>query len=292
MRLARERADEVTATARGDADRLSPVPPRDGEVGSPEERALADEVLERERVVADAALVEERAARRRYLDDLLSAERAATDHDLIAERAHADTAVESRDDFLATVSHDLRSLLGGLTMNAALMSELAPAGPGGDKLRVNAARGRRLVGRMNRLVNDLLDVASIEAGRLALFPAQVEIAHLLRDTLDAFEPIAAAKRVALDAHTDGATSAWLDEGRILQVLANLVGNGIKFTPMEGRVSIEAHADRAEVHFTVTDTGIGIPEDAHESVFERFRQVRSDPRGLLSLIHISEPTRPY
>jgi signal transduction histidine kinase len=139
---------------------------------------------------------------------------------------------------------------------------------------------------MNRLVNDLLDVASIEAGKLALFPAPVEIAHLLRDTLDAFEPIAAAKRVALDAHVDGAPSAWLDEGRILQVLANLVGNGIKFTPAEGRVSIEAHIDRAEVHFTVTDTGIGVPADAREGVFERFRQVRSDPRGLGLGLHIA------
>ena len=278
VRLARERADEITAAARAGAD-------GGGDAG---ERARADRLLRRERSAADAALDTERAARRRYLTDFLAAERDATDQDLLAERAHADTAVDARDDFLATVTHDLRALLGGLALNATMLVDEAPEGEGGEALRVCASRSQRLVARMNRLVNDLIDVASIEAGKLALFPEQVLVARALADTLEAFEPLAAAKRISLDAAAaDPSLLAWIDEGRVLQVLANVVGNAIKFTPSGGRVSVSASADGREVHFTVTDSGIGIPEDAREGVFERFRQVRRDPRGLGLGLHISK-----
>lgn len=286
VQLARDRADQVVERARSDVDGATSA------VRSPaqarQERARADSLLERERSDADASLQRERAQRRRYLADFLTVERDATDQDLLVERAHADTAVVARDAFLATVSHDLRSLLGGLAMNAKLVLRHAPGGTAGDELRGYAARSERLVARMSRLVNDLLDVASIEAGRLALFPERVDVARLLRETLDAFEPIAAAKRITLDANVARAPiDLWLDEGRILQVLANLVGNAIKFTQVEGRVSIEVLALDAEVQFAVNDTGIGIPAEAQGGVFERLSQVNKDPRGLGLGLHISK-----
>jgi signal transduction histidine kinase len=141
---------------------------------------------------------------------------------------------------------------------------------------------------MNRLVNDLLDVASIEAGKLALVPTQIEVAHILRDTLEAFDPIATAKRITLDADTKTLPlHARIDADRILQVLANLVSNAIKFTAPEGRVRIAARGGKSEIHFTVTDTGIGIPQEQLQEVFERFHQVSKDRRGLGLGLYISK-----
>jgi signal transduction histidine kinase len=283
VRLARERADELIRATRDDADAAEP-----STAVAERERDRADTILERERSDEDAALALEREARRRYLADFLAAEREATDQDLGGERAHADTLIAARDEFLATVSHDLRTLLGGLALSARLVVEHAPDGAGGDKLRGHAARSQRLVARMNRLVNDLLDVASIEAGVLALFPEEVDVGRVLRDTVEAFEPIAAARHVALAA-ADVAPPlrAWLDDGRVLQVLANLVGNAIKFTPAGGLVSIGVRAAGGDVEFAVRDTGIGIPAASLPEVFERFRQVRKDPRGLGLGLHISK-----
>jgi signal transduction histidine kinase len=287
VRLARERADQVVQTARDEADREHPGSTA-AEEADQRERSRADLVLKHERSTADAVVESDRVERRRYLADFLAVERDATDKDLRGERANADTAVATRDDFLATVSHDLRSLLGGLALNAHLLVKHAPEGEAGDKMRKHAGTSQRLVARMNRLVNDLLDVASIEAGKLALVPAQVEVEHILRDTLEAFEPIAAAKRISLDAGAESAPlHARIDADRILQVLANLVSNAIKFTAPEGRVRIVVRGEKSEIHFTVSDTGTGIPQEELQGVFERFHQVSKDRRGLGLGLYISK-----
>jgi signal transduction histidine kinase len=288
VRIARQRADHVVQVTRDNADRERYPQSTAAEASSERERRRADVVLERERSHADVALEHERAKRKRYLDDFLAVEREATDQDLINERSHDDTLIATRDQFLGTVSHDMRSLLSGLSLTAELLIQHAPEGAGGDKMRRHSATIQRLVARMNRLVNDLLDVTSIEAGKLAVLLAPVEVATILRDTLDAFAPLAAAKRITLDADAGALPlHAPLDGGRILQVLANLVSNAIKFTPEEGRVSIRVRIEENELHFAVTDTGIGIPEDALQRVFERFRQVDQDRRGLGLGLHISK-----
>ncbi len=200
VQLARERADKVVQAARDEVDheRSSRRQTTASETSSERERSQADDVLQLERASADQVLERERAERRRVLADFLAVEREATDDDLIDERIHADTEIAARDAFLATVSHDLRSLLHGLSLNDALLVEHAPEGPDGDKARRHAATSKRLVARMNRLINDLLDVASIEAGKLGVTLEQVELADLLRDTLNAFESIAAAKQITID----------------------------------------------------------------------------------------------
>jgi signal transduction histidine kinase len=141
---------------------------------------------------------------------------------------------------------------------------------------------------MNRLVNDLLDVACIHAGKLAVVPEEVEVTKLVRETVEAFGPVAAAKGVTLDTELPELPfRANLDEGRILQVLANLVSNAIKFTPANGRVAIRCRPSDGEIHFSISDTGIGISKDDLPGVFERFRQVRKDRRGLGIGLHIAK-----
>jgi signal transduction histidine kinase len=281
---ARERADKLVQTARDDADREFEA----AQTSAQRQRARQDSALGRERNTADALLEREREARRRYLDDFFQIEREATDQDLLGERGLADTLIAARDEFLANVSHDLRSILGGLAVNSDLLLRWAPEGVGDQNIRKCASANRRLVTQMNRLVNDLLDVASIHAGNLAVVPEQVEVAKLLRETVEALGPVAAAKGVTLNTELpERPLHANLDEGRILQVLANLVSNAIKFTPASGKVSIRLRSSANETQFSISDTGIGISKDELPGVFERFRQVRKDRRGLGIGLHIAK-----
>jgi signal transduction histidine kinase len=222
------------------------------------------------------------------MEAFLALERDRTDKDLVEERGQADTLVTSRDEFLANVSHDLRSLLSGLSLAAEVIVQAAPDGEAGAPLRKAAGATGRYVVRMNRLVNDLQDIASIEAGKLSVVLRSAPVAKLVQDTVQAFEPVAAAKRIALLADTPAdLPHARLDDERMLQVLANLVSNAIKFTPEGGTVRVSANASGKGVLFTVADTGPGVPADQLERVFDRFRQVRKDRRGLGLGLHISK-----
>jgi signal transduction histidine kinase len=141
---------------------------------------------------------------------------------------------------------------------------------------------------MNRLINDLLDVVSIDAGRLAVVAEHVEVARIMQATVEAFESIAAAAGISLDvARPELPLHVRVDDGRIAQVLANLVSNAIKFTAPDGKVSVRVEHSGNEVVFTVTDTGIGIPRGELETVFGRLRQVRTDRRGLGLGLYISK-----
>jgi signal transduction histidine kinase len=285
VRQDRECNDEVIDNARAAAPHVKPTVER---AKLERERILADAVLEHERAEADALLERERAEREQYLADFLASERENTDEALNLEREQADAAMAVRDEFLATVSHDLKSLLGGLHLNAELTLKHADNGPAGEKVRTYATRSLRLVARINRLANDLYDVASIDAGKLAIVPKKTNLADLLRDTFDAFEPVAAQKSIKLETGGSKAPHAVnIDAGRILQVLANLVSNAIRFTPEGGFVRIVAQSKNNEIEFIVTDSGIGIPDDAVERVFERFSQLRTGRRGLGIGLYISK-----
>jgi signal transduction histidine kinase len=285
LRVARERADALVQTVRDDADAQPAVASDDC---ADRERTQADSLVEDARASADAVLAYERAEHRRYLADFLAAEREATDEHLIGEQFHADTSIAARDRLLAIVSHDLRSMLGGLSLNAGLLLRQAPEGDAGDMLRKIAATNQRLIARMTRLISDLLDITAIEKGKLALVREPVKLADVLSDTIEAFEPSAAAKGITLAVDTGALPHpVWLDGGRILQVLANLVSNAIKFTPAQGRIAIRMHARGQAIRVAVCDTGIGIPETAMPAVFEPFFQVNQDSRGLGLGLHIAK-----
>ena len=290
VQVARARADEVVRVARDDADRLTAVDPLSSDAKSnvQNQRARENLALGRERERADSALQLEREARKVYLADFLAIERDATNQKLMDERAHSDSSISTRDHFLEAVSHDLRALLSSLALNAELLGMIALEGEAGDRVREHAGRGRRATTQMNRLINDLLDVVSIEAGRLAVLPERVEVATILQNTADLFKAIAAAAHVTLEVQAPKLPlHADLDEGRITQVLANLISNAIKFTPANGRVSIRAEQSGKEILFTVSDTGVGIPKDELQNVFGRLRQVRADRRGLGLGLYISQ-----
>jgi len=190
----------------------------------------------------------------------------------------AQQAVAAREEVLKIVSHDLRNPLSTIAMAASLMldEELAP------EIRKRQLQTIKRAGeRMNRLIQDLLEVAKLEAGRLALRTQRVEIGVLLAEAYDALQPIAAAKSIRLETTADpSARTVDADAGRVQQVLSNLVGNAVKFTPEGGRIVITAVPTNGTVRIAVSDTGAGIPPERLEHVFGKFWQAdRSDRRGL-------------
>lgn len=206
------------------------------------------------------------------------------------ERELADIAITSRDEFLAMASHDLRNMLGGIALAARSIMELPCDDATREAITRDAHRIQRYVGRMARLVGDLVDVVSIEAGRLALVPQRHDVVELLRETLDIFQPLAAAKRIWIGTDVRaGSLLGRYDHERILQVLANLVGNALKFTPDGGRIHIVVEPIDKQIRFGVTDTGPGIASAQLEVVFDRFWQLaeKTSRSGLGLGLYISK-----
>jgi signal transduction histidine kinase len=286
---ARAVADAVLSASRLKADHES-LRPRPAEAGAVVgERARADLAVRGERATADVALRSDRKDRADALDALLVHEREATDAYLLTERARSDDAVAHRDDFLGMVAHDVRNLLNAIVLNLEL---LRPAG-GDDEpgLQGSAAanRIRRNVARMNRLIGDLVDVTSIDAGKLATSPIEGDAAALVAEAAETFQPAALEKGVSLSVEVPaGPLLAEFDHDRMLQVLANLIANAIKFTPCGGKISVRVEAGRGTLRFCASDTGVGIPAPMLAAIFERFWQVgENDRRGQGLGLYISK-----
>lgn len=282
LQQARGRADQVLEESRKRADDTVAV--EGSSAGQRQalrhERAQADDTVRQERLSADEELTDERQARRRALAHLFVLEREQTDERLLVERARGDRALAARDDFMVMAAHDLRTLLGTIVLSAEVQVKIATTDDEtGRRIRDTAERIRRMAAKMNRLIGDLVDVASIEAHRLELAPSDLDAEALIREAVEAFEPAASAKGIALDTtHADGSLARG-DHDRTFQVLANLLSNALKWTARGGTISVRSEPVGGEVRFSVADTGPGIPSDHVESIFERFWQVNKDRRGL-------------
>jgi signal transduction histidine kinase len=287
---ARDNADAVLGAARDLADRRlgQPAPLTGTDASVAAERVLEDDIVRGERASADEALQREREESSRVLASLLPLERDKTDRYLLSERARSDDAVSNRDDFLGIVSHDLRNLLGGIVMGTGLLSSAARDDDEGKQTRAVTARIQRYAARMNRLVGDLVDIASIDAGKLAMTLQRGDVVALVMEAADTFHAAATEKDITLATQLDGAVlPAMFDHDRMLQVLANLITNSIKFTAPGGTIQVRGESAGGDVRVCVSDTGTGIPRDMLESVFERFRQVtKNDRRGLGLGLYIS------
>ncbi len=174
--------------------------------------------------------------------------------------------------FLSNVSHELRTPLASIIGFAELLREAASS-EGGRKYRYAEnimASGRMLLG----LINDLLDLAKIEAGKLEMHLGPVNMPAMLNNLLDFMRPLADKKSLQLAAEIpDGVPGITSDTGRIQQILYNLLSNAIKFTPEGGLVQLTLGQENDDNIFVkVRDTGIGIPEEELTGVFEKFRQL--------------------
>ena len=185
-------------------------------------------------------------------------------------RNEAETASRIKDDFLATLSHELRTPLNAILGWSRLMQTEAFAPENIGKGLVIIERSAR---SQAQIIDDLLDMSAILSGKVRLQPEHFDIGGLARSTIDLMRPTAEAKQVNLQVRglEASVTSFFGDPGRLQQVLVNLIGNAIKFTPTDGRVELEMSAAPDHLRLSVHDTGVGIPADFLPHVFDRFRQ---------------------
>lgn len=192
--------------------------------------------------------------------------------------ALAQRAIRARDEVLGIVAHDLRNPLGAIEIGVETMLD-AP-GSAQAQTRSMLQMILRAAGRADRLIQDLLDVARIEGGGLAVKRTPCEPANLLDDALEVMRSGATKAEVTLTGVSQpGLPQVEADHDRILQVFSNLVGNAVKFTPAGGRIDLRAARSEDDVCFSVADTGPGIAADYLPYVFDRFWQARpTDRRG--------------
>ncbi|MEW5850227.1 MAG: PAS domain S-box protein [Myxococcota bacterium] len=182
----------------------------------------------------------------------------------------AQQATRAREELLAVVSHDLRTPLGNVLLSTSMLQKLLRGCTHDATLDRHVESIRRAATRMERLITDLLDLASIERGQLSIEPQPHRVRDILDEAVQSHEQMAALKSITLRrAPVPGPLNARCDRERTLQALSNLLGNAIKFTPVGGTVTLAAEPRGNMVDLTVTDTGPGIPADEVPHIFERF-----------------------
>lgn len=277
----RQQGDVALAGSRADEDR------RGAETSTPASRADAaarrraqDAGLARQRADEDRTLEDDRAERRALFAALLAEHRARTDAALKLERSRVDAAIESHDNFLAVVSHDVRGMASAISLSSeAILKELS-ATRQGEGVKRGVERIRLAASQIDSLVADLLDVAAIAAGQFRVHPAVRDVAAVVQDAVDIIQPIAAESGIEVDAHgLDEPMFARVDERRILQMLANLLGNAVKFSHRHSMIHVGLARAGSAIQVSVTDSGIGIDAASLDTIFDRFRRgTHSDIAG--------------
>ena len=185
-------------------------------------------------------------------------------------------AVRAREEVLAIVSHDLRNPLSAVSLGASLL-QMSDALAEEDREQLDTIM--MSAKRMNRLIADLLDVTRLEGGkRLPVDLASVEARDLLHEAEELFRAQAGAARISMIYHVEeDLPPVRADRHRIMQVLSNLIGNSMKFTPPGGRIDVRAARRNRQVLFTVADTGPGIPKENLNDIFSPYWQAKRTER---------------
>jgi len=259
------------------------------------ERHAADAFVDQERQRSDAAVNTDRRAheaqrvrleaRREETDEQLSTERSGTDiavatfEQTKAALARAEHEQGRRDAVLGMVSHDLRSPLCIIAMNAQFITdEVKDASVGEAAQEITQAAAR-----MERLLADLLDIARIDSGMLRIVRRPHDVGPLVGEVFRSYRPLFADRGMTFTLEAPGAPLlASFDHDRIIQVLSNLLGNAMKFTPRDGTVGLVVERRGAEIEFVLRDSGPGIHPDMLPHVFKRFWQVDANARRGLGL----------
>ena len=189
-------------------------------------------------------------------------------------RVAADTANRAKSEFLTTMSHELRTPLNAIGGHAQLI-EVGVYGPVTDAQRDALRRINRSQRHLLGLINDILNLARIEAGRVAFKIEDVAVSELLKDLAPMIEPQLRDKQLRYTVVADDPSLiARADREKTQQVLLNLLSNAVKFTPVGGAITVSARRSDGHVQIEVADTGVGIPADKQSAIFEPFIQVDS------------------
>jgi signal transduction histidine kinase len=200
-----------------------------------------------------------------------AADRARRDAEVAREEA--ERANRAKSDFLAAMSHELRTPLNAIAGYVQLL-EMGVHGPLSDSQLEVLRRVQRSEHHLLSLINDVLNFVKIEAGRVEYDMRAVDLGAVVAAAVPIVEPQLQAKRIAFEQRVEPGTMAWADEDKLRQVLLNLLTNAVKFTESGGRVTVDVapNRDPDTVLLRVTDTGIGIPAEKQEAIFDPFVQV--------------------
>lgn len=203
----------------------------------------------------------------------LEASNRSLEHEMTVRRAAEDALREAdrrKDEFLATLAHELRNPLAPMVSGLQLLQLSNPDVSTQEKTQAVMARQLK---QMVRLVDDLLDVSRITTGKLTLVKSRVDLAGVMRDALESSGPLINAQKHDLQLKLPPAgTFVHADPTRLAQVFANLLNNAAKYTDPGGSIGFEAHIDQHQATITVTDNGIGIAPEMRNTIFSMFTQV--------------------
>lgn len=201
--------------------------------------------------------------RQRQLRDAIDSEREA--------RRQSEDANRAKTNFLAMMSHELRTPLNAIGGYAQILA-MGVHGDLTDAQRLDLERIDRNQRHLLSLINDILNFAKIEAGHVEIRLGPVSLRHVMCNVDPLVAPQLSAKALVYANHSEEDVVAHADEEKVVQIVLNLLSNAVKFTPRGGRIDVRAAADANVVRLTVTDTGIGIPDDKLTAIFEPFVQV--------------------
>ena len=207
--------------------------------------------------------------------------RSALENDLARQVRREQAAVQARDDLVAVVSHDLRNPMTVISMLCGMMQKAFSSEGAHTSRRISTAIDtmQQATARMNTLLEDLLDTSKIDAGRYSITPQALEVGHIFEEAQALLSPLAHDKDISISFQADPDLRIHADPERLFQVLSNLVGNAIKFTPRMGTVGVHAKSVGDEIVFIVRDSGEGIPKEHLPHVFDRYWTMKEgNPTG--------------
>jgi signal transduction histidine kinase/CheY-like chemotaxis protein len=196
---------------------------------------------------------------------------------ILKANAELERSSKFKDQFLSTMSHELRTPLNAVLGFSELLGE-DRYGPLNEKQHryVNhiSKGGKHLL----RLINDILDLSKIEAGRMQLALETVKIDNCFAEACDTLQPLASKKSQIIERRSTSNLCVHADGTRLKQILMNLIGNAVKFTPEGGRIELSALKEGEAVRVAVRDSGPGIPPDEQKRIFEAFYRLGQNPKG--------------
>lgn len=216
--------------------------------------------------------------------------RSALEDDLARQVRREQQAVRARDDLVAVVSHDLRNPMTVISMLCGMMQKSFSSDGPHTSRRISSAIDtmQQAASRMNVLLEDLLDTSKIEAGRYTITPQSLDVSQIFDEAYSLLAPLALDKSIDLAFSAEPDLRVKADPERLFQVLSNLIGNAIKFTPKKGHIDVAAVAEGNEILFTVRDSGEGIPPEQLPHIFERYWTVKEgNPTGSGLGLYISQ-----
>jgi signal transduction histidine kinase len=188
-------------------------------------------------------------------------------------------AVQARDDTMAVVSHDLKNPINTILLRSHIMLQMLEDGEIA-RVKENLVRQQGTAQHMNQLIGDLTDVAKIQAGRFSIDRRECTVKQAVEPAVERVQLLAKEKGIHFDWNfAPDLPIICADLDRITQVMDNLLGNALKFTPAGGRIMVEVESVKQDVRISVADTGPGIPEAALSRIFEPFWQVQKTRSGM-------------